>query len=213
MGKIKRGILGGFSGKVGPIVGSSWKGKAYMKSAPLHVRNPRTLEQQCQRKKFAMVMKFLTAINPYLKFGYKNKATDKTAMNAAMSYMLKNGCVVGEFPNYTIDYASAKVATGDLRRGQNVSFNLIGNIANYHWTDNSDNGNAHATDFAMGLLYNPAKNEAEYDIGNATRADGSLQFSFPPEWMDDRVEVYLSFMSEDGKQVSESEYVGEVLIE
>ena len=31
MGTIKQGILGGFSGKVGTVVDSSWKGISYMR--------------------------------------------------------------------------------------------------------------------------------------------------------------------------------------
>lgn len=42
MGTIKKGILGGFSGKVGTVVGSSWKGIAYMRSLPQNMKNPRT---------------------------------------------------------------------------------------------------------------------------------------------------------------------------
>lgn len=36
MGKINQGILGGFSGKVGTVVGGSWKGTAYMRGLPTH---------------------------------------------------------------------------------------------------------------------------------------------------------------------------------
>ena len=32
MGKIKQGILGGFKGKVGTVIGSSWNGISYMRS-------------------------------------------------------------------------------------------------------------------------------------------------------------------------------------
>ncbi len=32
MGTISKGILGGFSGKVGTVVGGSWKGIDYMRS-------------------------------------------------------------------------------------------------------------------------------------------------------------------------------------
>lgn len=52
MGVIKRGILGGFSGRVANVVGSAWKGIAYMKSLPLSVANPRTTPQVNQRNKF-----------------------------------------------------------------------------------------------------------------------------------------------------------------
>ena len=49
MGIIKRGILGGFSGKVGNIVGTSWKGRAVIKAMPLSVANPKTTKQVNQR--------------------------------------------------------------------------------------------------------------------------------------------------------------------
>jgi len=34
MGTIKKGILGGFSGKVGTVIGGVWKGIEYMRSIP-----------------------------------------------------------------------------------------------------------------------------------------------------------------------------------
>ena len=52
MGKIKQGILGGFRGTVGTVVGSSWNGVAYMKGKPQSVRNPRTEDQVQQRNFF-----------------------------------------------------------------------------------------------------------------------------------------------------------------
>ena len=55
MGKIKQGILGGFRGTVGTVVGSSWNGVAYMKGKPQSVRNPRTDAQVQQREFFKKV--------------------------------------------------------------------------------------------------------------------------------------------------------------
>ena len=86
MGTIKQGILGGFSGKVGSVVGASWKGIAYMRSLPQSVTNPRTEGQVNQRSKFAVTLGFLQPITTYLRVGYKGYASGKTAFNAAMSY-------------------------------------------------------------------------------------------------------------------------------
>jgi hypothetical protein len=52
MGKIKQGILGGFRGKVGTVIGASWNGISYMKGRPQSVRNPRTDAQTQQRNFF-----------------------------------------------------------------------------------------------------------------------------------------------------------------
>ena len=49
MGKIKQGILGGFRGTVGTVIGSSWNGIAYMKGKPQSVKNPKTDAQLQQR--------------------------------------------------------------------------------------------------------------------------------------------------------------------
>lgn len=213
MGSIKRGILGGFSGKVGTVIGSYWKGITYMKGLTEHARDPKSIKQMTQRKKFATAIKFLRPLNPYLQFGYKNLAEKQTAMNAAMSYIFHNDCITGEYPIFTIDYSLMKVSLGMLKRAENPAITLQSNTANFTWTDNSENANAEPTDLAMGLLYNRDKNEAEYDIGNATRMDGELSFSFPSDWRGDHVEVYIAFMSEDEKDVSESSYLGSVTVE
>ena len=51
MGKISQGILGGVSGKVGNVVGGSWKGIDYLKIMPASVANPQTPAQMDQRSK------------------------------------------------------------------------------------------------------------------------------------------------------------------
>ena len=62
MAKIKQGILGGFSGKVANVVGTSWKGRAVMKSQPLSVANPKTEAQQEQRGKFSKIAELASAV-------------------------------------------------------------------------------------------------------------------------------------------------------
>lgn len=58
MGIIKQGILGGFSGKVGSVIGTSWKGRAVMKAMPLSVANPKTSAQVAQRTAFSDCVAF-----------------------------------------------------------------------------------------------------------------------------------------------------------
>ena len=62
MGKIKQGILGGFKGKVGTVIGASWNGIAYMKGKPQSVRNPRTDAQLQQREFFKEVQALVTQL-------------------------------------------------------------------------------------------------------------------------------------------------------
>lgn len=66
MGVIKRGILGGFQNKVGPVVGTNWKGISVIKSRPVTVANPNTEAQQAQRLAMKQIAAYLRS------FGLEN---------------------------------------------------------------------------------------------------------------------------------------------
>jgi len=55
MGKIRQGILGPVSGKIGQIVGASWKGIDYIR-AYVVPGNPNTVAQQAERALFANIV-------------------------------------------------------------------------------------------------------------------------------------------------------------
>ena len=78
MGKISQGILGGLSGKVGNVVGASWKGIDYVRIKPSSVANPRTVGQVNQRTKFSATLEFLQANLGFVQVGYKFFAIKKT---------------------------------------------------------------------------------------------------------------------------------------
>ena len=59
MGVIKRGILGGFQNKVGPVVGTTWKGISVVKARPVSVANPNTAAQQEQRLAMKQIAAYL----------------------------------------------------------------------------------------------------------------------------------------------------------
>jgi len=106
MGTIKQGILGGFSGKVGSVIGGIWKGISYMRGLALSVANPQTDAQLAQRQKWAVTMHFLQPLTEFLKTGFKAYAVKMTGINAAMSYNIKNA-LTGTYPNFAIDYPNA----------------------------------------------------------------------------------------------------------
>jgi len=66
MGIIKRGILGGFQNKVGPVVGTTWKGINVIKARPVSVANPNTQLQQEQRLAMKQIAAYLRS------FGLEN---------------------------------------------------------------------------------------------------------------------------------------------
>lgn len=208
MGTIKQGILGGFSGKVGTVVGGSWKGISYMRGRAQSIKNPRTEAQMEQRSKFALTLEFLKPITAYVRTGYKTYAHRQTEFNAAMSYICLNA-ITGTYPDYALDFSLALVSRGGLATAKNAACTAAGGKITVTWTDNSGEGNALATDLAMPLAFNKDKGEAVFNTAAATRDITTVELNLPADWIGDKIETYIGFVSADGKQVANSVYLGE----
>jgi hypothetical protein len=208
MGKNGQGILGGLSGKVGNIIGGSWKGIDYIRIKPTSVANPRTEGQVNQRNKFRVTLEYLQANKGFVKIGYKSFATKKTEFNAAMSYILNNA-IGGIAPDFTVDYSLALLSRGSLSGVLNGVTDLAtpGQVS-FDWDDNSAEGNANATDKAMLLVYNPSKKESISILDGVDRTIGSQVVTVPNTYAGETVELFMAFVSADGKIVSNSVYLG-----
>lgn len=212
MAKIREGILGGLSGKVGTVVGGRWRDVDYIRSKPAYVRNPNTEGQQRQRARFKLMISLMRRLRPFLNEGFSVLAVRQTPMNAAMSVNLKNA-ISGEFPDFEVSFPDLIVARGDLKKptGFSAEATTTGSVS-INWKDNSGRGSAKDTDQALLLIYNTDSEEAEYDVSNYTRSDAAMEFEVPEEWYGENLECYLAFKSENGEEVSESVYLGSVKV-
>jgi len=203
MGKIKQNLFGGFSGKVGPIVGGTWKSVNYIRAKAAKVSNPRTEKQQNQRGKFAIAFNFLKSIAPFIRIGYQTYAQEKTPFNAAMSYMLKKA-IKSDETGAIIDFKRVMVSTGSLMpvfegKATKKNCNML-----FDWVDNSGMGNAETSDVAMLLVYNKDKETAVYNTIAAIRSDAHAELALPENWDDDELFPYLSFINAEGDSVANS---------
>ncbi|MEO7263935.1 MAG: DUF6266 family protein [Ferruginibacter sp.] len=211
MGKISKGILGGFSGTVGTVIGGSWKGIDYMRSQPAR-RTRRSSEAQLQQQaKFALAIKFVQTMAGLFMISFRNNAVRMTGTNNAQAYTLKN-CITGVYPAYTIDYSRVLVSRGDLPNGGNpASAAQPAGIVRFSWVDNSGVGRALPTDKAILVVYCPADNAALYTTGSAARS-ALLDDMDASIFTGKQVETYLGFISEDGKEIAQSFYTGTLTV-
>lgn len=208
MAILSNGILGGFSGKVGNVVGGNWKGIDYIrvKTTPT---NPKSDKQVAQRTKFTTALSFLQPITAFLRTGYKLFTAKQTAFNAAMSQVLTNAIVV-ENDEISLDYSKIQVSAGTLTAALNGTFAYDNGEISISWDDNSGTGSASASDISMYVIYNPTKTEAVYSTEGVIRSVKTEAITLPSEWAGDTVYVYLTFITADGKDVANSAYLGSV---
>ncbi|ACU04218.1 DUF6266 family protein [Pedobacter heparinus] len=212
MGKYKKGILGPFRGKVGTTVGSSWNGIFYLKSLPDFGDYVPSTAQLNVQAKMAFVTGFLKPLKPLLNIGYKLFNKGITPMNAATSYHLKNAVTGTSALNYAIDYTKVMISEGNLPVADDPEVNVtVANQLNFSWVDDSDPESTNDTDMLTVLAINPTKGNYTKKVNAVPRS--AQAYVLPvPGYSGDEVQVYLFFVSADGKQVSDSVYVGEFIV-
>jgi hypothetical protein len=117
MAIIKQGILGGFSGKIGGVIGTSWKGKAVIKAMPLSVAQPVTVKKTNAKARFAHVVAFSKPIlTDVLKPLLDRKAVGMSGYNAfaAMNAHCFASTGINNFSLLKISKGHVGVAGSDL---------------------------------------------------------------------------------------------------
>lgn len=219
MARMNQGILGGLSGKVGNVVGGTWKGISYLRSLPASVNDAKSIKQRISRLKMYLVVQFLQTCTDYIRIGFKGYAVKMSAFNAATSYNYHNG-ITGEYPELWYDYAGILVSRGKLTAVNDATCSApAAKRVGVTWIDNTGDGNASSADTAMLLVFNPAKMRSVYLFQGANRSAGSVEMDVPRDFSGDEVHCYLSFadfgnlVSGQAKDyVSNSVYAGSVTV-
>lgn len=204
MGVIKRGILGGFSGKVGGVVGSSWKGISVMRSMPLTVANPKTVKQIQQRSKFSKLSKLgskllTSTIKPFwdrfaqMKSGFNsfievNKNAFEGNQNFDFPKLVLSQGRLGDTPFTLVLEQSGK----ELRLAYDP-------IQEGPFIDGDDLGNIVALTSDGEVFYATGPDFTRYHAADAI-------IPIKPEDAGKTLHVYLMFMRPDGTIVSDSTY-------
>lgn len=203
MGRILQGILGSFSGKVGPVVGGSWKGIAYMKSYVIPA-NPQSTAQVAHRTKFknfiaATKLILPTVINNY----WEHLDAQMSGFNSFVKRNFESVSSTGLLS------ATTKTTLGDLEGTSEVSatyYTSTGVLA-VTW-DDIPSGNGDSTDNVLILAFDTTDNsllllsDAVY-----TRGDQPSNDTIATGLTAGNIRVYLSFVqgADQTLMISESQ--------
>ena len=157
MGKIKQGILGGFKGKVGTVIGSSWNGIAYMKGQAQSVRNPKTPAQMIQRDFFKEVQELAGQFsNEQLAFLFPNSPKNMTRRNAFAQQLAADPIVTNDEKHANLAGLTTigNAPTADL---PSITIEADENHLNIYWHEESDIRTMHAAEHPTVFVANVTK--------------------------------------------------------
>jgi hypothetical protein len=212
MARYTKGALGAFSGKLGNVVGSSWRHINYLRSLPKPSKKPATQLQLAQRAKFALAISFLSTIKDILNIGFGDaKRGRNTGYNEAVSSMLKNS-ISGTYPDYEIDYPDLELSRGSL--SGLIGLTMIEDMPMeilFTWENLTNRFNAFDDDDLVVVLYNETKKLfSVYE--EAQRKDGSLNVTLPMVFGGDEIVAWVFLVKRDGDTTSDSQYAGSLTL-
>jgi len=209
MAKFNQGINGPFQGKVGTVIGASWKGIPYMRSLPGKRTSDPTPGELLNRKKWALSQHWLQPVQDFVRIGFKGYSPKSEGFIAAKSYLLKNAMVI-EGENISIDPARVKLSWGDLPMPKNLQMTrLEGGVIQFTWDPKVYDEISCRGDQIMLLAYKIETGEVIENLYGRVRAHGSDLLNIGT-YSSSTFHIYAAFIAHDRSRQSESVYMGTV---
>ncbi|CAD7813536.1 hypothetical protein CHRY9390_02671 [Chryseobacterium aquaeductus] len=208
MARITKGILGGFSGKVGTIVGANWRGQDIIRSTPKPSSRPPSEKQLLQQNKFKLVISFLQPIKNIQNRYFGSGSGSKSRVNMATSYTLNEAVqVTADIPSLL--YNKILITKGDLAGFQNPSaVPQSGQVLTLSWEDNSIQGNAKATDPANAVCYCEELGTFEIFEMLTDRSSMTANITLAPYYSGKEIHVWMYFNNLEESFACNSPYLG-----
>ena len=206
------GILDGFVGKVGTVVGSFWKGKPVMRAYKRQISDRDSEAQQLIRTRFGAITSLAGAFHSAIVLGLFAVAKRKKWTEGDVFVNENWGCVHADTPGAaTVDYTELVIAKGNLPEAQFGAASFADPLTvEVPMTDSSEVIGAYAQDKVYLFVYSPEAGAGM--LGDVKfRADESIACNVPAYWNGHRVHVWgfaIGAGPDNKGNISNSRYLG-----
>ncbi|WP_442589895.1 DUF6266 family protein [Pedobacter sp. AW31-3R] len=169
---------------------------------------PATPGQQANENDTGLFAKFMAPINGFVSVGYELEAK-KLGLNPynAMVKCMRKNAFKGEYPDRSIDFSKILVSKGTLPIPVAKASITDAGLA-FSWDTTEIPHATHHSDQVMLLAYFPKSKDAVYVTGGAARHVGKDLLNLRGIKKGEDAEVYISFLTDDRKNISNSVYLG-----
>lgn len=208
MATYKNGVPGNFSGKLGNLVFYSLKGKPVVRSRS-KITKPPSEKQLANQMGLRVANAFLKPMMEFIQLGFAAMAegTGKSAYNLALGYNKKQA-IGGVYPDLEMDYAQVLVSQGEMEGAYNPGVELTSGGLEFSWNCPRGLPWPRETDQVMLLAYFPGLGKAVYKLVGPGRSAAAATLAIPANLLEAYMEVYISFVAQNRKELSDSTYLG-----
>lgn len=202
MAKQTYGILDGYRGTVGPVIGYQWRGRWCLRARPRRVYNPRTEAQQEHRMLFRDMVQTASHFTPALRLGLHTASVEEHMTEGNLFVKINKG----HFTPQGIDYAGLEISRGPVAP---VAFTRVevdeGMVLHAEFDKNPLHVRAGSDDEVLVYAYCPAL-ERGLLSAPVYRRSKRLSMSLPDEWAGLEVHFY-GFVEDYQQRASETLYL------
>lgn len=203
MGKIKQGILGGFKGKVGTVIGASWNGISYMRGIAQSVKNPKTAAQTKQRDFFKEVLDIAGQFsNEQMNFLFPNTPSGMTRQNVLVKQLTAVAADDGDTKSVDLGNINSlgNAATADM---PDVTIAASGENLTVSWDGAGDFRAEHGDEYPTIFVANVTKKKVY--LVNSTVAigtSGAQSFNVGLAAYGEATDTFSGFMMTTGSKIA-----------
>ncbi len=197
MAKLHQGILGGFSGTVGSVIGYRRNNQWFMRARPRFVANPRTEAQQAHRRQFGDMVSLASKLLPALKVGMRHYAPQHV-MTAGNAFVHLNWTREG-----AISLKDMRLSVGPVPMVTFTEITVENGVLTLRWDKNLHHHGAKNEDTIKIYAYNEEQGLTQC-VATAERRSRRLSTLLPDAFRD----AHLWALIEDSMgRTSDSQYL------
>lgn len=206
MAKIDQGILGGFSGKVGTVVGCRLRGQWVVRAYRAHIADPRTLAQLEQRSRFALIIRSAQALLPAIRLGFGSLARRRRITEGNCFTSVNTAAFTVAAGEVRMDASALQLSSGRvaLPRFDAPMVDAEGRVEVRY--SSAAGPRAAGTDTVCLVAYIPAQQVAVM-ASDARRSHGVAALALPRHWLGEEVHLYAFVVNKQG-EASPTAYLG-----
>ncbi|MFZ4454840.1 MAG: DUF6266 family protein [Bacteroidales bacterium] len=203
MAKFNSTTFGTISGRHGSAVAATTKDGQSILRVYRAPANPKTEKQMIQRTKFGFVNKELSNYQTLFKSTFKNSNGRSQAVALALA-----NAVIGDYPNFAIDYSKLQIAAGRLDITAQISIaKTTGSNVKIDWDNTVDGSDSSNEDNVNFVFINTNSNVAILRENQTIRSASSATLELPAVWAGIELHCWIFFTAPDGSVSSNSQYI------
>lgn len=211
MGIYKNGGANVPHGKTGNTVSYMLNGQ--MVSRTIGKVRHRTKGQRANEAKMKFVNQFLKPFESVLNVGLKNSPRKQTQSVYNLAFAIHRAtAVTGQYPDLEIDLTKVMFSMGSIPVPENAAVAQNGRALDFSWDADMEAELADQDDQVMLVAYFPKSRKVISDCAGAKRGAEFQQLPLTSFRDKTEVEVFIAFISGDRMDVSDTIYLGQVIL-